>query len=257
MIEGVQLTIGGVSDTPVTISVATTDQNLVSNAKLFVEQYNKLRDKIDALTYFDAETETTGILMGSNEALQVETRLARLVTSRFFGVGPIQSLSELGISVNDDGKLALDEAKLADKFAEDPESVEQFFTEAEVGFVAKFNATVESIAGEEDSLLMARNDTLQERIESNTERIEFYNDRLEVERERLLKYYYNLELTISKIKANITSIESIAPLTTTTSNSIEIIGSHAAQKGLSACPARLVMRILRRRSSPRPRNDCV
>lgn len=219
MIEGVQLTIAGVSDTPVSVSVATTDKSLLVNAKLLVDQYNKVRDKLDTLTYFDAETETTGILTGSNEALQVETRLARLVTSRFYGVGPIQSLSELGITVTDDGKLALDEAKLADKFAEDPASVERFFTEAELGFVAKFNATVESIAGEETSLLITRNNTLQERIDFTTERIDFYNDRLDVERERLLKYYYNLELTLSKIKANIASIESIAPLTTTTSNS--------------------------------------
>jgi flagellar hook-associated protein 2 len=212
MIEGVQLTIGGVSDAPVSITVATTDTSLLGSAKLLVDQYNKLRDKIKTLTYFDAERETTGILTGSNETLQVETRLARLVTSRFYGTGSIQSLAELGISVTDDGKLALDEAKLADKFAKDPAAVEQFFTQAELGFVAKFNATVESIAGVEKSLLINRNKTLQERIDSTTERINFYNDRMAVERERLLKYYYNLELTISKIRANMSSIESIAPL---------------------------------------------
>ncbi|MHB8951740.1 MAG: flagellar filament capping protein FliD [Pirellulaceae bacterium] len=212
VIEGLRLTVGGVSDTPVSVSVTSTDKDLVSSVKLLVDQYNMLRTKISTLTFFDAERKTTGILTGSNEALQIETRLARLVTSRFLGVGSVQSLTELGVSVTDAGLLELDEAKLSNKFADDPESVEQFFTHAELGFVGKFNAAVESIAGEENSLLIIRNDTLQQRIEANTEKIEFYNERLEVERERLLKYYYNLELTISKIRANVSAIESIAPL---------------------------------------------
>ena len=44
MIEGVELTVGGVSNSPVTISVNTSDDKLISNAKLLVEQYNALRD---------------------------------------------------------------------------------------------------------------------------------------------------------------------------------------------------------------------
>ncbi len=220
VLDGVQLTVNGASDTPVNISVAQSDQNLVSAAKMMVEQYNKLRDKIDDLTYFDAESGTTGILMGSNETLQIESRMSRLVTSRFFGNGPIESLAELGISVNDQGKLELDELKLQDKFAEDPEGVQQFFTQKDTGFVAKFNATIDSLAGEGDSsLLMARTETLQKRIDANTDRIEFFNERLDKERERLMNYYYKLELVISKIQSNLSAIESIAPITTLTNNS--------------------------------------
>ncbi len=219
VVDGLQLTVNGVSESPVSISVATTDQKLVSAAKSLVDQYNKIIDKISDLTYFDAETETTGILMGSNETLQIESRLSRLVTGRFVGVGAIQSLGELGISVNDQGKLELDELKLQDKFAEDPEAVQQFFTQKETGFVAKFNATIESLAGEGDSsLLMARNMSLQNRIDSNNDRIDFFNGRLDRERERLMNYYYKLELVISKIKSNLSAIESIAPIPIATSS---------------------------------------
>ncbi len=219
VVEGVQLTIGGVSDSPVTISVETSDASLVDGVKLLVDQYNKLQDKIKGLTFFDAESETTGILMGSNETLQIESRLTRLLTSRFFGVGSIQSLEQLGIGFNNDGKLELDELKLQDKFAEDPDGVTQFFTDEEQGFAAKFNEVIDGLAGENDSLLIGRNDTLQKRIDTFNERIEFHNERLDKERDRLLKYYYNLELALSKIKSSQSALASLSPLPPMTGSS--------------------------------------
>ncbi len=211
VVDGVQLTIGGVSENPVTISVETSDSSLVNGVNLLVDQYNKLRDKIKELTFFDAESGTTGILMGSNETLQIESRLTRLMTSRFFSTDSIQSLEQLGVSFNNDGKLALDELKLQDVYAADPSGVKDFFT-ADGGFVAKFNDVIDRLAGEDDSLLIGRNNTLQRRIDTYNERIEFHNERLDKERDRLLKYYYNLELSLSKIKSSQSALDSLAPL---------------------------------------------
>lgn len=219
IVEGVKLTMTGVSDSPVTITVASTDQSLVSNVKLFVEQFNKLRDKIDDLTYFDSESETSGIMMGSAATLQVESRLTRTMTSRFFGAGDIQSLEQVGLSFSDDGHLEFDELKLKDAYADDPEAVAAFFTTEDLGFADKFNAVVESLAGEENSVLMLRNETLQKQIDNNNDRIAFYNSRLDKEEERLLTYYYNLELAISKIKSNMSVVEQLASLATTSTTS--------------------------------------
>lgn len=211
VVEGVDLTVGGNSETPVTISVDSSDDKLVKNANQLVEQYNTLHEKIEELTYFDAESESTSILTGSHETLQIEMRLSRLMSSQFFGVGEIGSLSELGFTFKDDGQLELDKTKLKDKFAEDPEAVKQFFTHEELGFSAKFNETVESLAGEENSLLVGRSQTLQRKIERYGERVESYNERLERERERLLKYYHKLELSLSKIQASQSALASLSP----------------------------------------------
>lgn len=212
VVNGVNLTLGGVSDTPVTITVASSSDNLNNAAKLFVEQFNKLRDKINDLTYFDAESQTTGILMGSGVTLQVESRLSRVLTDRFFGVGSIQSLEMIGISLNGDGKLELNQSKLAERLEADPEAVRQFFTDAEAGFVKRFNAVVDSLASEEHSVLMSRTAALQRRIDENEARIADFDTRLDKQRERLLRYFYNLELAISKIQANMSVVESLTPM---------------------------------------------
>jgi flagellar hook-associated protein 2 len=218
VVEGVRLTIAGASEAPVSITVQTSDERLLSNATLLVDQYNKLRDKIKQLTFFDAQSKTSGILTGSNETLQIESRLTRALTDRFFAVGSIQSLSQIGISFSEDGKLQLDQLKLQDKFADDPEGVKRFFTDAEHGFAASINRVIESIAGEDDSLLITRTNTLQRRIESHHDRIAFYNQRLEREEERLLKYYYKLELVISKIQASQSALSALQPLPPLTSS---------------------------------------
>jgi flagellar hook-associated protein 2 len=215
VVEGLQLSVGGASDTPVTINVSTSDQSLVSSVKVLVDQYNKLRDKIDSLTYYDAKAETTGILFGSSEVLQVESRLSRLFTGRFFGVGSVRSLEQLGISADEEGKLELNETKLKDAFAADPEAVEQFFTDKDLGFAKKLDGVIESIAGVSNSLLITRNDILQRTIEAHNEKIDFFNQRLDRERERLLLYYYNMEIAISKIKANMSVVESLASIAVT------------------------------------------
>ena len=133
----------------------------------------------------------------------------------------VQSLEELGITFGDDGKLELDEFKLADKFAENPDGVQEFFTHEEYGFVAKLNKAIDSLAGEGDSLLLSRNSALQNQVENYAERIEFYNERLDREEERLLKYYYHLELAISKLQSSQTALAALQPIdmsTTSTSS---------------------------------------
>ncbi len=232
ILGGVELTVGGAASAPVTITVEESDDKLIANAKLLVDQYNKLRDKIDELTYFDADSGSTGLLFASHVTLQIESRLTTVLTSRFLGppsenntstlesgLWDVQSLEELGISFGDDGKLTLDEFKLADRFADDPDAVREFFTHEEYGFAAQLTAAVDSLAGEGDSMLLSRTTALQNQVETYSERIEFYNQRLEREEERLLKYYYNLELAISKLQANQTALASIQPIQYDTSRS--------------------------------------
>ena len=212
LVEGVELTVNGTSDVPVTIQVDESNEDLISGVELLVTQYNSLQDKIDEFTFFDEDSGSTGILFGSNETLRIETTMSNLLTSRFFGVGDIQSLEEVGLSLDIQGHLELDADKLEQRLQEDPEAVEEFFTDDEFGFVTKFESAVDSLAGEGQSLLVSRSDALQRRIDSNSEKIEFMNVRLEAERDRLLLQFYNMETSIAKLQGNLQAIQSLAPL---------------------------------------------
>jgi flagellar hook-associated protein 2 len=204
--------VKGSSTEPVTITVAETDSSFVSAVKTLIDQYNKLHAKIKSQTAFNPETNTTGILFGSNETLRIGSELSRLFTGRQAGLAGVESLAELGVSVNDDGSLALDEAKLKSQYAADPEGVQELFLHESRGFAGKLDKLTESFVNVDNSLLLNRVAALSRKVEANQERIERMTASLDRQREALLAQFYNMEEVIAKLQASLTSIQSIQPI---------------------------------------------
>jgi len=209
VLDGVTLTVGGASTTPVTVSVESSDEALTSAANLFVSQYNKLRDKLDELTFFDEIEGSTGILFGSSEVLRVESSLSNLLSGAFFGAGSIQSLGALGFEFGEDGKLSLNADRLQSQYAADPDSVEQFFTAEDLGLVAKIEAVTEQLAGEDNSLLLNRNVALQDKIDTSDAQVATLNERLDRERQLLLLQFFQMESAIARLQNNLTALNSL------------------------------------------------
>lgn len=205
-------TLKEISQEPVTISVKEKPDSVVKTGRTFVEQYNKLVEKLDSLTFFNAESSTVGLLFGSSEALRIETSFSRLLSGAVRGNGDIKSLAEVGLSLDEDGKLSLSEGKLKERLSTDAEAVEKFFTNKETGLAARLNQVAERIAGQDNSLLMRSSETLTRQIEQNSDRVESLNKRLENERERLLKQFYSVEEAIAKMQSNQDYISKIQPV---------------------------------------------
>ncbi|MCE9526470.1 MAG: flagellar filament capping protein FliD, partial [Planctomycetales bacterium] len=176
---GLDITLAGESTDPVTVNVANTSSSISSQLQLFVDQYNKVRDKIDKLTFFNESDQTKGLLFGSSETLRVESDLSRLVTGRFFGVGKVQSLAQVGVNVDKDGKLSFDKSKLESAYQDDPEGVQKFFGDDKLGFGVKVNAAMETLVGLDNSVLVNRSSTLNNQVEDIAKRIEALNGRLD------------------------------------------------------------------------------
>ncbi|MDZ4657695.1 MAG: flagellar filament capping protein FliD [Bythopirellula sp.] len=213
VVSGVNLTIQKPSTSAVTVSVSSNDSGLVATAEEFVKAYNSLRDDLDKLTDFDADALTTGLLFGTNEALRVETELSRLVTDSFFGLGSYQSLADVGITVNEQGKLELDKAAFQDAFAADPTSLQNFFGDDDNGgVVSRFDDAIKRLAGVENGLLTTRTETLQDTIDSNNDRIADMNDFLDRQREKLLLQYAQLETILADFQATQSALSSFTPV---------------------------------------------
>jgi flagellar hook-associated protein 2 len=211
-VGGVDVTVAAESETAVTVTVAQTDESLVEAVEDFVESYNALRTDLDKLTAFDPEALTTGLLFGTNEALQIDTRLSRALTDRYFGVGSFQSLEELGLSVADDGKLELNKTKLKSAYQDNPAGVQQFLTNAESGVAVKISAVVERLAGADESLLASRSDSLQAKISSNEDRLESFATQLEKQQERMLMQFFQLESIIAKLQQSQSALAALQPV---------------------------------------------
>lgn len=212
VLPGVKLEIKQASEEPVTISVTQSDTDLIASLETMVENYNKLRERLDELTRYDAATDTRSALTGDATALRLANDLGRLLSGRIAGAGSIQSLAAIGVELESDGTLRFDKDKFLSRLAADRDEVQQFLSTEQFGVSGRFDALIEQIAGEQASLLGYRIDTLTRKIEQNEQRIEAMDVRLDAQRERLYMQFYRMELAIGKLQANLTAVDSIQAL---------------------------------------------
>lgn len=212
VLTGVDVTLTGQSTDAVTLTIAETADAASGALQTFVDNFNKLREKLDSYNFFSPEQGTKGVLFGSSESLRLDSDLSRLLTGRYFGLGEVESLAELGISIDDKGKLSFDKAKFQTRYDADPAAVEKFFTDETLGFAGKADAMIERLVGRDNSVLVNRATALSRILEDNAARIAAQDDRLARQRERLLMDFFRIEQIVSRIRNNLTAINQIQAL---------------------------------------------
>lgn len=210
--SGLVLTLKQLSEDPIRVTVSEDASTVVSAAQSFVDQYNLLVDKLNSLTFYNVDTEEVGLLFGSSEALRIENGYSRLLSGRIVGAGDLRSIGQVGLRLNDQGKLDLDSSQLTDAIESGGSDVEEFFTTSDTGLADRLSGLADRLAGEGTGMLLNRSETLTSQIEFNNTRIESLNLRLERERERLLRQYYSMEAAIAKIQTNQSAIAQIQPI---------------------------------------------
>ena len=221
-VEGIDVTINAESTDPVTVSVASDSNAIASKLKLFVDQYNKLQDKLGALDFFNTADNSKGILFGSHESLKISASLSGAVSKRVFANAQIQNIAALGITFDAAGKLQFNNDKFNSAYSNNPDAVKTFFTDSEKGFSQTVDKVTESLAGIKNSTLVSSAITLQTSVDNFIARITFLNARLDSSRTVLLKQFYNLEISISKLQNSFssvqTSLNNLAGISTTSTS---------------------------------------
>src|SRR5207247_7922056 len=109
----------------------------------------------------------------------------------------------------DTGELSFDKSKIKDKQNADAEGVTKFFTDSNNGVAGKLDKVLESLVGENNSLLVSRASALQKQIDDAGQRIDDWNTRLDKQKERLLNQFYTLETIVGSIRNNLNYINQI------------------------------------------------
>lgn len=115
VIQGVTLNLLKVSaaNTPATINVARDTDTVKSSIEAFVKSYNDINKTSKELTGYNAVTKQGAILQGDGSALSVLSQIRKTLNSTLTGLnGAFSSLSQIGVSFQKDGTLALDSTKL-------------------------------------------------------------------------------------------------------------------------------------------------
>jgi flagellar hook-associated protein 2 len=112
-IEGVTLNLLKTSSSlSVNLGVATNQDKVKESVTAFVDAYNKLDSTLRSLTKYGGEGGTSGALLGDATARSINNQLKAVFSNSITGAGSLTNLSQIGVSFQRDGKLALDSTKL-------------------------------------------------------------------------------------------------------------------------------------------------
>jgi flagellar hook-associated protein 2 len=166
LIPGVEITAAKVSAEPVSITIGENRDSVVEAAKAFVDSYNEIRTYIKENASYDVDTNEKGLLFTDQTVRQVERQLGSFVSNIFTGTGSsLRSLGEVGIKLDGEGKLSLDEDKFRSVASSKALDVEQLFTTTDIGVVAKFQKLTEALTSTAGGALTQRVDDITIQID--------------------------------------------------------------------------------------------
>ena len=201
VVKGVNIELTGVSDKPVTLSVARNVDNVVAEITKFTEGFNELATRLKDLTKYDTETNTRGLLLGEVTAQQVQSDIYAIISAVNPTAGKYKILGDVGITVADGAKIEFDEEKFRTAYGDDPESVQRLFTSIDVGIGAVIEKRVTKLTDPVSGVITRQNKTLEGRTTQFQDRIKDIDKLIEAKRARLERQFAQMESVLSNLQS--------------------------------------------------------
>ena len=198
-----------------------TDKELAA-VKDFVSQYNSvmsfLSEKMDVGDPSKSDN-TTGALAGDSTLISLQSKLQSTVLSGKSVNGV--SASTLGLSVDRNGTLSLDETKFKAQLAKNPNAVKDFFfvdtsskystEKTGTGYTADFKAVLDrytSTKSGSEGVISLRKSSYQSEIEDYNKQIERITEQIATKRARYVTMFTNLDTAIGNLQSQFSYFQS-------------------------------------------------
>lgn len=126
-IDGVTLNLLATTAGSVNLGVASNQDAVKTSITAFVDAFNKLDTSLRNLTKYDESGKASGALLGDATARAVVNQIRSVMTKTIANGNTINSLTQIGVTFQSDGKLALDSTKLSAVMASDFSSISSLF----------------------------------------------------------------------------------------------------------------------------------
>jgi flagellar hook-associated protein 2 len=143
VINGVTLSlVGPTTNGPVTLTVAPDTSSVTSAVSQLVSSYNTAITAINAQFQVGPGGIANGSLEADNSLRDAQQTLLGAITYSTAGIGGAVNLTNLGISVNNDGTLSVDSTALATALSSNFSGVQSFLQTSVTGFAANLNTVL-------------------------------------------------------------------------------------------------------------------
>ena len=214
-IPGMSFTVSEVTSAAATLNVKPDTEAMKKNIEEFVEAYNALNDLLtkstksvrtaDGKVDQSAQSSGVGTLQGDSTTVSLQNSLRMLTQGISGSKGSLTRLSDIGIQMQEGGKLSLDASKL-DKALTNVDDVKGLFankadSQGQGGGIAvNFkNFTDQLLAF--DGTLNTKSDSLDSKLKSNIAEQDKVNKRADALETRLYAQYSALDTKMASLNA--------------------------------------------------------
>ncbi len=200
-LQGVTLNLSATGSAQ-TLTISQDTDAIYDAVKAFVTAYNSYVSTVDTLTSYDADADTAGELLGDSTTRRISTKLRSDLYSAV-GSGTFSYLSQLGISLEVDGTLLIDEDTLTSAITDNIDAVSQFFigTDGTSGFIGQITTDLDTYLDEDDGLIVARTDSLATKLEQLEDRYEEKQALIDSEMARWTEQFTQLDTLIASLSS--------------------------------------------------------
>ena len=214
-IPGMSFTVSEVTSTAATLNVKPDTEAMKKNIQEFVDAYNELNDLLtkstksvrtaDGKVDQSAQSSGVGTLQGDSTTVSLQNSLRMLTQGISGSKGSLTRLSDIGIQMQEGGKLSLDASKL-DKALTNVDDLKGLFankadSQGQGGGIAvNFkNFTDQLLAF--DGTLNTKSDSLDSKLKSNIAEQDKVNKRADALEARMYQQYSALDTKMASLNA--------------------------------------------------------
>ena len=223
VVDGVTFTLKKADPTKtITLGLTNDTDKELSAVKDFVSQYNSvmsfLSEKMDVGDPSKSDN-TTGALAGDSTLISLQSKLQSTVLGGKSVNGV--SASTLGLSVDRNGTLSLDETKFKAQLAKNPNAVKDFFfvdtstkystEKTGTGYTADFKAVLDrytSTKSGSEGVISLRKSSYQSEIKDYNKQIERITEQIATKRARYVTMFTNLDTAIGNLQSQFSYFQS-------------------------------------------------
>jgi flagellar hook-associated protein 2 len=181
-----------------TLTVELDKGSVKSKVESFVKSYNTLVETMNGLASYSEDSGASGALVGDSVLRGIKSQIRTQMTSAVSGL-QFGTLSEIGVTTKESGKLSLDSGKLDKVMESDFNAVSQLFA-SENGLAKSLGKTLENYVSFE-GVLSSRTEGLQTRISSISDDRERLDRRLEGLEARYKAQFIAMDLLVGQLQS--------------------------------------------------------
>lgn len=203
-IPGVTLNLKQKTSDAFNVTIQDDTDAMGKKVKDFVDAYNAVINKVHTVAGFGKNKASNSALAGDSALRGITSRLGTQL-ARSFGSGSFNTMASLGIQLNNDGTLKLDQTKLSNAVAKDPRAVSDILagSSGTDGIMDMIRDLVTNITAPNTGSLDVRKDGLNAQARRFDDQIEREQKRLDTLETRLRKTFTEMDSTVAGYNAQL------------------------------------------------------